>query len=72
MTTKKTAARRAMVSVFMVVGFATLVVTGLLSYGLRYSPTLSAIHTIFGLVFVTFGFFHLSNNFLNVLIVSNE
>ncbi len=53
---------RAIVSVFMLLGFATLLVTGLLSYGLRYSPTLSAIHTLFGLTFIAFGVFHLSNN----------
>lgn len=54
---------RAMISVFMVVGFGALLVTGILSYGLRYSPTLSAIHTIFGIVFIVFGVFHLRNNF---------
>ena len=53
---------RAIISVFMLLGFATLLVTGLLSYGLRYSSLLSAIHTIFGLTFIAFGVFHLRNN----------
>mgnify|MGYP001214327244 FL=1 len=53
---------RAIISVFMLLGFATLLVTGLLSYGMRYSSLLSAIHTIFGLTFIAFGVFHLRNN----------
>ena len=63
MNTQQKTNRRAIVSVFMVAGFVALLVTGLLSYGLRYSPILSAVHTIFGLVFIGFGVFHLRNNF---------
>lgn len=53
---------RPMVSIFMLFGFLTILITGLLSYGLRYNAMLSAIHTIFGLSFVLFGIFHLKNN----------
>ncbi len=53
---------RAIISLFMLLGFITLLVTGLLSYGMRYSSVLSAIHTIFGLTFIAFGLFHLRNN----------
>ncbi len=57
---KKT--NRPVVSILMLFGFITIVVTGLLSYGLRYSALLSAVHTVFGLAFVGFGIFHLKNN----------
>lgn len=57
---KKT--NRPVVSVLMLFGFVTIVITGLLSYGLRYNSVLSAVHTIFGLAFVSFGIFHLKNN----------
>ena len=63
MSTVQKVNKRALVSIFMLVGFAAILVTGLLSYGLRYSPVLSAIHTVFGLLFVSFGIFHLRNNF---------
>ncbi len=53
---------RAAVSIFMLFGFVTILVTGLLSYGLRYNSLLSAVHTVFGLTFVIFGIFHLKNN----------
>jgi len=53
---------RPVVSILMLFGFITILVTGLLSYGLRYNSLLSAIHTVFGLAFVGFGIFHLKNN----------
>ena len=53
---------RPMVSIFMLFGFVTILLTGLLSYGLRYNSLLSAIHTVFGISFVLFGLFHLKNN----------
>lgn len=61
---KKTANKnkRALVSILMLFGFVTILVTGLLSYILRYSPLLSVIHTFFGLLFVGYGGFHLRNN----------
>ena len=54
---------RALVSIFMLFGFVTIVVTGVLSYVLRYNSLLSAVHTVFGLLFVGYGIFHLKNNF---------
>ena len=54
---------RAIISLLMLIGFITILVTGLLSYGLRYSQLLSAVHTIFGLLFIVYGVFHLKNNF---------
>lgn len=53
---------RPMISIFMLFGFLTILITGLLSYGLRYNSLLSAIHTVFGLSFILFGIFHLKNN----------
>lgn len=53
---------RPLVSIFMLFGFMTILVTGLLSYVLRYNSLLSAIHTVFGLLFVGYGIFHLKNN----------
>ncbi len=61
MSTEKKS-NRALVSIFMLFGFATILITGLLSYGLRYNSLLSAVHTVFGLAFVSFGVFHLKNN----------
>lgn len=51
-----------MISIFMLFGFLTILITGFLSFGLRYNAILSAVHTIFGLSFVLFGVFHLKNN----------
>lgn len=53
---------RPLVSLLMAGGFIALLVTGLLSYLLRYSSLLAGIHTLFGLIFVGYGFFHLRNN----------
>jgi hypothetical protein len=53
---------RSVVSILMLFGFLTILITGLLSYGLRYNSLLSAVHTVFGLAFVGFGIFHLKNN----------
>ena len=53
---------RPLVSLLMAFGFLTILVTGLLSFGLRYSSLLAGVHTIFGLLFVGYGFFHLKNN----------
>ena len=61
MSTTKTS-NRPVVSVLMLFGFVTILITGLLSYGLRYNSLLSAVHTLFGLAFVSFGIFHLKNN----------
>lgn len=58
---------RAVVSIFMVFGFATILITGLLSYGLRYNSLLSAVHTVFGLTFVIVGVFHLKNNLTPII-----
>jgi hypothetical protein len=58
---------RPVVSILMLFGFITILITGLLSYGLRYNSLLSAIHTFFGLTFVGFGIFHLKNNFRSML-----
>jgi len=57
---KKT--NRPIVSILMLFGFLTILITGLLSYGLRYSSLLSGVHTVFGLAFIGFGIFHLKNN----------
>ena len=54
---------RALVSLLMLFGFLAIVVTGVLSYILRYDSVLSAVHTVFGLLFVGYGVFHLKNNF---------
>lgn len=54
---------RPLVSIFMLFGFLTILITGLLSFGLRYNSLLSSVHTIFGLLFVGYGIFHLKNNF---------
>lgn len=54
---------RPIVSIFMLFGFLTILVTGLLSFGLRYNSLLSSVHTVFGLLFVGYGIFHLKNNF---------
>jgi len=54
--------QRVLVSVLMLFGFAAILVTGLMSYIMRYSPLLSAVHTFFGLLFVIYGVFHLRNN----------
>ena len=59
--TKKSS--RPIVSILMLFGFLTILVTGLLSFVLRYSSLLSAVHTVFGLLFVSYGIFHLKNNF---------
>jgi len=61
---KKT--NRPVVSILMLFGFFTIIVTGVLSYGLRYNSLLSAIHTVFGLAFVSFGVFHLKNNLKSI------
>ena len=61
MTTAKNS-NRPVVSILMLFGFITILITGLLSYGLRYNSLLSAVHTVFGLAFVSFGIFHLKNN----------
>ena len=53
---------RSVVSILMLFGFITILFTGLLSYGLRYNPLLSAVHTFFGLTFVCLGIVHLRNN----------
>lgn len=53
---------RPLVSILMLGGFLTILVTGLVSYGMRYNSLLSATHTIFGLLFVGYGLFHLKNN----------
>jgi len=58
---------RAVVSILMLFGFITILITGLLSYGLRYSSVLSGVHTVFGLAFVVFGLFHLRNNLRPIL-----
>lgn len=58
---------RPVVSILMLFGFLTILITGLLSYGLRYNGLLSAIHTVFGLAFVSFGIFHLKNNLKPIL-----
>ncbi len=54
---------RPIVSILMLLGFITILVTGLLSYVLRYNPMLSAIHSVFGLLFVGYGLWHIKNNF---------
>ncbi len=61
---KKT--NRPVVSILMLFGFITILITGLLSYGLRYNSLLSAVHTVFGLAFVSFGIFHLKNNLKSI------
>ena len=53
---------RSIISIFMLFGFLTILMTGLLSYVLRYNQLLSAVHTVFGLLFVGYGIFHLKNN----------
>lgn len=53
---------RPWVSILMLFGFITILVTGLLSYGLRYNSLLSSVHTVFGLLFVAYGLLHLKNN----------
>ena len=45
--------QRVLVSVLMLFGFAAILVTGLMSYVMRYSTFLSAVHTFFGLLFVS-------------------
>jgi hypothetical protein len=64
-TVKKS--NRPVVSILMLFGFLTILITGLLSYGLRYNSLLSAIHTLFGLAFVSFGIFHLKTNLKPIL-----
>ncbi|MBX2848426.1 MAG: hypothetical protein KTR16_08900 [Acidiferrobacterales bacterium] len=59
----KSANTRPWVSILMLVGFLTILVTGILSYALRYNSFLSALHTVFGLLFVGYGILHLKNNF---------
>jgi len=59
--------QRAIISLLMLFGFLAIVVTGVLSYVLRYSSLLSAIHTVFGLLFVGYGIFHIRNNFRAVM-----
>ena len=54
---------RPIISVLMLFGFLTILLTGLLSYALRYNTFLSSVHTIFGLFFIFAGVFHLKNNF---------
>ncbi len=51
----------------MLFGFLTILITGLMSFALRYNSLLSAVHTIFGLLFVGYGIFHLKNNFRPIL-----
>ncbi len=58
---------RPVISILMLFGFLTIIVTGFLSYGLRYNSLLSGIHTVFGLAFVGFGIFHLKNNIKPIL-----
>lgn len=58
---------RPIVSIFMLFGFLTILVTGLMSFVLRYNSLLSAVHTVFGLLFVGYGIFHLKNNFRPML-----
>ena len=58
---------RPVVSILMLFGFLTILITGLLSYGLRYNSLLSAVHTVFGLAFIGFGVFHLKNNLKTAL-----
>lgn len=53
---------RPLVSILMLCGFLTIVVTGIMSYSFRYNQLLSAVHTVFGLLFVFYGIFHLRNN----------
>ena len=62
MSSEKPSNSRPLVSLIMLTGFLAIVVTGLLSYGLRYSSFLSAVHTLLGLAFVGAGIFHLKNN----------
>jgi len=57
---------RPIISIFMLFGFITIVATGLLSYVLRYNTLLSAVHTLFGLAFVSVGIFHLKNNLMPI------
>ncbi len=53
---------RPWVSILMLFGFLTILVTGLMSYALRYNSWLSSVHTVFGLLFVVYGILHLKNN----------
>ncbi|MEO0367825.1 MAG: hypothetical protein AAF197_03460 [Pseudomonadota bacterium] len=62
MSTKNNMNQRIMVSLLMLTGFAAILITGVLSYVLRYSTFLSAVHTIFGLLFVIYSVFHIKNN----------
>lgn len=58
----KKANTRPWVGILMLFGFLTILITGLLSYGLRYNSLLSSVHTVFGLLFVIYGILHLKNN----------
>ncbi len=59
---------RPMISIFMLFGFLTILITGLMSFVLRYNSLLSAVHTVFGLLFVAYGIFHLKNNLRPLLL----
>ena len=61
-TNKVSKNQRVLVSVLMLFGFAAILVTGLMSYVMRYSTLLSAVHAFFGLLFVIYGGLHLRNN----------
>lgn len=64
---KATKSSRPLVSLFMFAGLIAIVVTGVLSYLLRYSNLLSAVHTIFGLLFISYSMFHLKNNWRSLI-----
>jgi hypothetical protein len=62
MNGKRELQKRSWVSLLLALSSAGLLASGILSFGLPYSPALSGIHTWFGVAFIlTFGF-HFSNN----------
>ncbi|MGL1886623.1 MAG: DUF4405 domain-containing protein [Reichenbachiella sp.] len=53
---------RAIVSITIALIFIGMAVTGIMSYFTKYDETLSAVHTIFSLLFVGTALFHIFNN----------
>ncbi len=50
------------VSLCLAISFLYIGITGVLSYGMPYSGTLSALHTLFGFLFVIASLLHIKNN----------
>ncbi|MGL1936205.1 MAG: DUF4405 domain-containing protein [Fibrobacterales bacterium] len=58
---------RAIVSITIALIFIGMAVTGIMSYLTKYDKTLSAVHTIFSLLFVGATLFHIFNNYKPLL-----